>query len=70
MFSRCSNPYFTETTGFTSSIKVSIENFLNMEVFPMGDLYICVPCIRVLTVRKLQKVLIFSNSPKIQTWIP
>ena len=66
-FSRYSNSYFTKTTVFFSSIRVGIENFLVVEKFSMGELSICAPCIRVLTVRKLQKVLFSFISLNIQT---
>ena len=32
-FSRCSNSYFIRTTGFISSVRVSIEKFLDVENF-------------------------------------
>ena len=45
---------FTKTTGFICSIIVGIENILSGEIFPMGELSICVPCFSVLTVRTFQ----------------
>ena len=58
-FSRYSNSYFTKTAGFVSSISVGIKKILVVQIFWMEGVSICVSCISVLTVRKLQEVLLF-----------
>ena len=57
-FSPHSNLYFSRITGFIFSSRIGIEDFIVVNIFQMGHLSICVPCIRILTVRKLRKVLI------------
>ena len=60
-FSRCSNSYFTKTTGFSWSIRVGIENVLVLERLPVGQLSICVTWISGLTVQNFHEVLLFSH---------
>ena len=69
-FSRYSKSYFLKTTGFISLIKFEIKIFVLEEISSIGDFSICVPSIRVMTVRKVRKVPYIIFSLDIQTYIP
>ena len=69
-FPRYSNPILSKTAGVISSIRVGRDSFLVLESYSMGELSICVRCIRVLLVLNYQKSLFKLTSLDIQTCIP
>ena len=68
--SRYLNSFPSKSTGFLPSFRVGIENFLLEESFPRAKISIIGLCIRVLTVRKLRKVLNFFISFRLPTYFP